>query len=193
MRKVYGKIIMNYDKDNYVKLKGILVCRPKIIFDKNINCKIVYFIIAVDRTNSTFYPQGYNVDEFNYFYCIMSEKLFSVDKLHLVAEKFKRLDQIEIEGCLDNRINDKLKQFYISQQIKFRALNTFVSTICVYTMKHYVPKNSLGHKKRLSKQERELRENIEQTYGGDARFKLSDNADKKNIYGFEKDDDLPDY
>lgn len=180
-------------RTNKVYLNGVVVCRPKIVFDNALNCKIVYFILAVPRDDDTLYLKGYNMDEYNYFYCIMSEKLFSVDKLHLVAEKFKRLDQIEIEGYLDNRINDKLKQFYISQQIKFRALNTFVSTICVYTMKHYVPKNSLGHKKRLSKQERELRENIEQTYGGDARFKLSDSADKKNIYGFEKDDDLPDY
>lgn len=180
-------------RTNKVYLNGVVVCRPKIVFDNSLNCKIVHFVLAVPRDDDTRYLKGYNMDEYNYFYCLLSEKLFSVQKLYEACQKFKRLDRVEIEGTLDNRINEKTRDMYTSQQIKFRALNSFVSIVCVEKIRDYVPVDKLGRKKKPSIADRMFEAHIRETYGNNAQFKLVDGAEKKNYYGFEKEDDLPDY
>ena len=178
---------MNYDDVNKVYLKGTILSAPKVEYDNYANENILHFILAVPRDKPV-YPNGYNTDKYNYFYCLLTERNHTLSVLKKAARTFERLMLVEIKGCLDNRLNKKAADTN-TPRVNYRALNLFVSTINVLA----INKSNDDRDEETIKAEKSLLNRIRNNFGSDVDVVVKDDAYNYDYFGFEKNDDLPDY
>lgn len=179
---------MDYDLVNKVYLKGTLVCRPILKFDDYSNENILHFTVAVPR-NKPMYNKGYNIDKYNYFYCVLYEKNHTLAVLNDLLNTLKRLDFVEIKGCLDNRLVkdvDKVGGVYTQN---YRALNNFVSVVNTLN----VAKVKDDRNPEAIKIEQQILNRIRNDFSWNTKVIVTKDALGKDFYGFDDKDNLPDY
>lgn len=178
---------MNYDDVNKVYLKGTILSSPKVEFDNYANENILRFILAVPR-DKPIYPSGYNADQYNYFYCLLTEANHTLAVLKKMARTFERLQLVEIKGCLDNRLNKKAADTN-TPKVNYRALNLFVSTINVLAINEAKDDRD----EETIKAEKSLLNRIRNNFGSDVDVVVKEDAYSYDYFGFDKNDDLPNY
>ena len=177
---------MTYDEVNKVYLKGTIVTSPTLKFNTRANEYLLFFTLAVPRTKPL-YLKGQNFDEYNYFYCVLSESNHIMSNLKLYERTYMRMDYIEIKGCLDNRLNKKTQ--IDVKDVNYRTLNCFVSVIDVLAMKH-AEEDRETEEVELNKK---LLGKLQSNFGSDVSVKVAQDAFDKDYYGFNNEDNLPDY
>lgn len=168
--------------NNKVYLKGQIINSVRLKFDKQFGCDIVYFILGVERElNNT----AYNNDKMAYFYCYMSEKDTDRVSIQEIKKALKMYSKIEINGILENRYN--MDKNIIAKEVNYRALNSYVSTICICDYKVFPDSNEYEKSKEIV-----YINSIRKTFGKNAEISFSEGAFDKNIFGLENDD-ISDY
>lgn len=179
---------MLFDKSNKVYIKGTIMNTPTLKLDKYANENILEFVVAVPRTEQV-YIKGYNADKYNYFYCLIAEHNHTLQELKTLEKTLDKMQLVEIKGCLDNRVREKDVSNTRTQKINYRALNLFVSTIIVSS----IDKAEDNRSQDEVVAEKQLLQRIRQSFGSDVDITIKKDAYDYDYFGFNKNDDLPDY
>lgn len=172
-------MIKTKDLNNKVYLCGTILNSIRQKYNKDTDEQYVYFTLSVDRQG---YPTIYNHDEHNYFYCYASERLMGGEFLDKIRKNFNTFDNVCVYGVLDN-IQQKSSQ---SNLVNGRALQCYLSTICIIDMKPYAEKPTNSYKENL------LLINARKEFGKNININVSPDAFDKDYNGLETDN-LPDY
>lgn len=167
------------DLNNKVVIDGAIINSVRQKFHKRTQEQIVYFVVAVKRTD---YPQAYNLEENNYFYCYASEKLMGGTFLDYIRKTYKCYDNVKIFGILDNMPVRKS----LEKEVNARAQHCYLSAISIVDIKK---SEKLGENDNTA---RLVINSLRKQFGKDINVEFEENALEKDFFGLQQDD-IPDY
>ena len=176
-------MIKTAEECNKVRLRGTIANSVRQKYDARLGCQLVYFILAVPRLGL---EKVYNGDDYNFFYCYISENLMPLAFLEEFKKQVGMYDELEVVGLLDNRYNP-LKNV-VAKEVNYRALNAYVSTICI---KKY---EKIYTDKKIREKQISIMNSVRKIFGKNTKVwvEIDGDALKKDVYGL-KGNDLPDY